>query len=204
MLKVGVTGGLATGKTFVCEQLKKLGCYYLNADEIGKQALEPKGEAYKDVVHLFGQTILREDGTIDRKRLAAIVFADSQKLKQLTDIVHPIIFKRQDELIQEIASRDPHAIIVVEAAVLFEAGSRHRYDVVVVVTCRPEQQIERALARGFTREEAEARIRNQWPQEEKIKRADFVVDTSGTELETIEQVQRLYERLVELERRKGS
>lgn len=195
-MKVGLTGGLATGKSFVGTALKDLGCYLIEADALGHEVLEPGGEAYEGVVREFGAEILLADGAIDRKRLAAIVFADREKLAALNRLVHPPVLRRLEAMEAEIGARDPEAIVVVEAAVLIEAGVHGRFDKLILAVCREEQQIERAVARGDgTREEVLARIRRQMPLEEKRKFADYVIDTSGSKEETLRQVRAVYDQL---------
>ncbi|MCS6952749.1 MAG: dephospho-CoA kinase [Bryobacterales bacterium] len=196
MLKVGLTGGLATGKSFVGAALRDLGCYLIQADALGHEVLEPGGEAYAEVVREFGKEILRQDETIDRRRLAGIVFADPEKLAVLNRLVHPPVLRRLERAEAEIAARDPRAIVVVEAAVLIEAGVHDRFDKLIVVVCDEAQQIARAVARGDgTREEVLSRIRQQLPLEEKRKFADYVIDTSGSKEETLRQVRAVYDRL---------
>lgn len=196
MLKVGLTGGLATGKTFVGQALADLGCRLLQADQIGRQVMEPGGEAFAEVVREFGPEILARDGSIDRKKLAGIVFEAPERLAALNRLVHPWVIRRENEWLERLAAEDPRAIAVVEAAVMIEAGTHTRFDRLIVAACSPEQQIERALQRGgLSREEALARIRRQMPLEEKIKLADFVIDTSGTPEQTLRQVREVYEAL---------
>ena len=172
MLRVGLTGGLATGKSFVGAALKALGCRMLKADELGHAVLEPGGEAYAPVVERFGAEIVNDEGRIERKRLAAIVFNDAGKLQLLNSLVHPAVVEREEAWMQQVEDADPSAIAVVEAAILIETGSYRRFHKLVL-----------------------ARVRRQMPLEEKKKFADYVIDTSGTTGETIEQVQRLYESL---------
>ncbi|HSW49631.1 MAG TPA: dephospho-CoA kinase [Bryobacteraceae bacterium] len=193
MLKVGLTGGLATGKSFVGKAFAALGCRLIHADEIGRAVMRRGGEAFEPIVREFGKEILAADGSIDRRRLAAVVFSDPARLDALNRLVHPLVIREQDRLLGEIAAREPGAIAVVEAAVMIEAGTHKRLDKVVVTTCREEQQAERAVERGgLTREEALARIRRQIPLEEKRQVADYVIDTSGSEAETLRQVREVY------------
>jgi dephospho-CoA kinase len=196
MLRVGLTGGLATGKSFVGAALKALGCRMLKADELGHAVLEPGGEAYAPVVERFGAEIVNDEGRIERKRLAAIVFNDAGKLQLLNSLVHPAVVEREEAWMQQVEDADPSAIAVVEAAILIETGSYRRFHKLVLAVCSEAQQIERAMARdGTPRELVLERVRRQMPLEEKKKFADYVIDTSGTTGETIEQVQRLYESL---------
>jgi dephospho-CoA kinase len=193
MLKVGLTGGLATGKSFVGRAFAALGCHLIKADDIGRAVMQPGGAAFEPIVREFGQEMLDPDGSIDRKRLADLVFNDPTRLDALNRLVHPPVIREQDRLLAEIATRDPGAIAVVEAAVMIEAGTYKRLDKVVLAVCREEQQVERAIQRGgLSREEALARIRRQMPLEEKRKVASYVIDTSGSESETLRQVQAVY------------
>jgi dephospho-CoA kinase len=196
MLRVGLTGGLATGKSFVGAVLEELGCRVLKADELGHAVLEPGGEAYAPVVERFGREILDDAGRIERKQLAAIVFNDTGKLQLLNSFVHPAVVEREDAWMQQVEDADPSAIAVVEAAILIETGSYRRFHKLVLALCSEAQQIERAMARdGTPRELVIERLRRQMPLEEKRKFADYVIDTSGTTDDTIEQVRRLHENL---------
>jgi dephospho-CoA kinase len=196
MLRVGLTGGLATGKSFVGAVLEELGCRVLKADELGHAVLEPGGEAYAPVIESFGREILDDAGRIDRKRLAAIVFNDTGKLQLLNSFVHPAVVEREDAWMQQVEDADPSAIAVVEAAILIETGSYRRFHKLVLALCSEAQQIERAMARdGTPRELVIERLRRQMPLEEKRKFADYVIGTSGTTDDTIEQVRRLHENL---------
>jgi dephospho-CoA kinase len=205
MLKVGLTGGIACGKSFVGEALAALGCFVIQADEIGHQVLARSGEAYADVVREFGAEILAADGSgdsreIDRRRLAALVFADAGKLARLNAIVHPAVIRCEEALAAEFFARQPHGIAVVEAAILIEAGSYRRFDKLILAFCAQEQQIERAMRReGSVEADIRARIGRQMPLEEKRKYADFVIDTSGTKEDTVRQARTIYEELRRIE-----
>ena len=193
MLKVGLTGGYASGKSFVGQTLAALGCYLIQADKLGHQVLQPGGEAYQPVVAEFGAGILNPDGTIDRRLLAAEVFDKPERLAVLNSFVHPPVIRREEELMAGIAGRDPQAIAVMEAAILIETGSHKRFDRVVLTVCDEETQLSRATRRDhLTRQEALARLRSQMPAEEKRKYADFVIDTSGTKDDTVEKVKAVY------------
>lgn len=193
MLKVGLTGGLASGKSFVGQALADLGCHLIQADQLGHQILARGGEAFDPVVAEFGAGILAPDGFIDRQRLAAEVFTRPERLAALTRLVHPPIIRRENELTAEIAAREPGAIVVVEAAVMLEAGSHTRYDKLILAVCSQAQQVERAMLRDrISREKALARIGRQMPLEEKLKFADYVIDTSGGKAETLRQVREVY------------
>jgi dephospho-CoA kinase len=193
MLKVGLTGGLATGKSFVGRAFAALGCRLIKADDLGRAVMQPGGEAFEPIMREFGHDILAPDGSIDRNRLAAVVFNDPERLDALNRLVHPLVIRDQDRLLEEIAMQDSAAIVVVEAAVMIEAGTYKRLDRVVLTVCREEQQVDRAVQRGgLAREEALARIRRQMPLEEKRQVASYVIDTSGSEAETLRQVQEVY------------
>ena len=199
MLRVGLTGGLASGKSFVGDVLERKGCRILKADEQGHAVLEPGGEAHSGVVAAFGAEILSGDGTIDRKRLAAIVFADNEQLRRLNALVHPAVVQREEDWLQQVEADDPGAIAVVEAAILIETGSYRRFDKLILAVCGEEQQVERAMSRdGVTREEVLARLRRQMSLEEKKRFADYLIDTSGSESDTTLQVERVYEELRKL------
>ncbi len=196
MLRVGLTGGLASGKSFVAEQLAKLGCFIVNADKLGHDVLLPGGEAYAPAVAEFGRDILDTGGVINRRRLAAIVFNDPERLTRLNSFVHPAVRERTRALIEEFARREPNGIAVVEAAILIETGAYKSYDRLIVAVCTEEEQLERAMRRdGLTRAEALARLGRQLPLSEKVKYADYVIDTSGTKQRTIEQTRAVYESL---------
>ena len=196
MLRVGLTGGLASGKSFVGEALASLGCHLLKADELGHQLLMPGTPVYEKVVAEFGPAILDSEGRIVRRALASLVFADPARLARLNAIVHPAVIEEEERWMQDVAARDPHGIAVVEAAILIETGSYRRFDKIVLAVCPGELQIERAMKRdGLSREEALQRLQRQMPLEEKKKFADYVIDTSGPKELTLAQVRRLYEEL---------
>jgi dephospho-CoA kinase len=193
MLRVGLTGGLASGKSFVGHALRDLGCHLIEADELGHQVLLPGAEAYDAVIEAFGQKIVDEHGVIDRHKLGERVFGQPELLAKLSSLVHPPVTQRQERMIAKIVRTDPAAIIVVEAAILVETGSYKKFDRLIVVVCTVEQQMERAMKRGtYTKEEVLARLSRQLPLEEKVCVADCVIDTSGTKENTLEQVRVLY------------
>jgi dephospho-CoA kinase len=199
MLRVGLTGGYATGKSLVAHELQRLGCHVIYADELGHRVLLPNGEAYAPVVTAFGPAILDEDARIDRKKLAAVVFGDAPRLATLTGIVHPAVFHLEESMMQQIALTDPHGITVIEAAILIEAKRSHFFDKLILTTCDEEVQIARGMNRDHaTREQVLARLANQMSVVEKRKYADYVVDTSGTKEETVRQVTEIYAELSRL------
>ncbi len=206
MLHVGLTGGIATGKSHVTRALAEHGAYIIDADELAHKQLEPGRDAYREIVERFGGQILNEDGTINRSRLAGIVFHDETARLDLNKIVHPRVLAEEEELRRNFCEIDPAAIVVVDAALLIETGNHRRFDKLVVVACDPQVQLLRLMERNrLSLEEALARIRAQMPITEKVKYADYVIDTSGTLRETRKQVENLYRELVieQLKRREG-
>jgi dephospho-CoA kinase len=159
MLRVGLTGGLACGKTFVGEALAGLGCLVIQADELGHRVLQPGGEAYDGVVRDFGPGILDDQGRIDRQMLAERVFGNPEALARLNSLVHPPVVALEEQLISEYAASNPEGIAVVEAAILIETGSYRRFDRIILVTCSEQQQIQRAMHRGA----AEADVKSHEP-----------------------------------------
>lgn len=200
VLKVGLTGGLACGKSFVGEALTRLGCHVLEADRLGHEVLLPGGEAYAQVANEFGPAVLGEDGSIDRRALATQVFGKPERLALLNSFVHPPVMRREEQWLARVASEDPRGIAVVEAAILIETGSYQRFDKLIVVTCDVEQQVRRSMKRdGAAREEVLARIGRQMPLAGKLKFADFAIDASGTKEETVRQTRAVYESLRRME-----
>ena len=191
LLRAGITGGLASGKSVVGHELQRLGCHLIEADKLGHKVLLPDGEAYREVVALFGSSsgILGDDGFINRKKLGGIVFKDPEKLALLNAIVHPAVRRLGDRLMA--AMHD--GILIYEAAILVETGGYKNFDKLIVASCSEELQIERAMARdSLDRESVLARLSRQLPLSEKARHADYIVDTSGTMDETLEQTGEIY------------
>jgi dephospho-CoA kinase len=179
MLKVGLTGSIAVGKSFVLGVLVELGCRALNADVTAREVVAPESPGLQALVEAFGKEILTTNGTLDRSKLGSAVFADEEKRLRLNSILHPFIIAAQDEQMRKWESEDPKGIAVVDAALMIESGGYRRFDKLIVVHCRPEVQMQRLMSRdGLNREQAEQRITAQMPQEEKKKFADFLIDTS--------------------------
>ena len=200
MLKVGLTGGLACGKSFVGAALAGFGCFLIRADELGHAALEPGGPAFEPVVREFGRGILNEKGWIDRRLLAARVFENPQALARLNAFVHPAVFQQEEKLLAEFAAREPNGIAVVEAAILIETGRYKNFNRLILVTCTVEQQVARSMHRdGVVEADVRARLSRQMPLEDKRKYADFVIDTSGAKEETLRQTRAVYEALRRIE-----
>ena len=179
MLKVGLTGSIAVGKSFVLRTLAQLGCHIIDADDIAREVVMPGSVGLKLVTEAFGEVVLQADGGLDRAKLGAIVFSDEEKRAQLNSILHPLIIAAQDERIRQMRSKDPKGIVVIDAALIIESGGYRRLDKLIVVHCRPEIQLARLMSRdNLSRQAAEQRIASQMPQEEKMKYADFLIDTS--------------------------
>lgn len=195
MLRVGLTGGIASGKSTVAAMMRELGCTVLDADALAHRLMEPGQPAYDEVIREFGSMILRPDGTIDRQALAGIVFSNGARLDRLNRIIHPRVIEAHDRQLTEMEFGNPRGIAIVEAALLIEAGYHRNLDRLVVAWCRPEQQHERLLARGLNAEESEQRIAAQLPAEEKRRMADDVIDCSAGLEETRRQVAALVTRL---------
>jgi dephospho-CoA kinase len=193
MLKVGLTGGYATGKTFVASEFENLGCRLVFADQLGHTTLQPAGYAYAPTIELFGRDILLPDSTIDRKKLGSIVFNSPDLLAKLNAIVHPAVFQLEEQMLAGFAARDPSGIAIVEAAILIETGRYTHFDRLLLTSCDQETQITRGMKRdGFTREAVLARLGKQLSLEEKKRYADFVIDTSGSKEETMKQVRQIF------------
>jgi dephospho-CoA kinase len=199
MLKVGLTGGYATGKSLVARELERLGCHLIYADELGHQVLLPEGEAYAATLEAFGRNILNSDGTIDRKKLGEIAFTSPTALEKLSGLVHPAVIRREERLLEEFHEQDPHGIAVVEAAILIETGRDAAFDRIILTSCNQETQMARGMKRDHaTRDQVLARLAKQLPLHEKERHAHYVVDTSGSKEQTARQVQRVYRELKEL------
>jgi dephospho-CoA kinase len=197
MLKVGLTGGMACGKSFVAAALGKLGCHIIEADDVGHEVLNPGGEAYDAVIDEFGDEILDERGMIDRARLGGLVFGDPAKLEKLNAIVHPAVRARASRQFREIGVRDPHGVVVYVAAILIESGAYKEVDKMIVVSCGREKQIERAMHRPDASEASVlARLERQMPLEKKKEFADYIIDTSGAKEDTVRQTEIVYRDLL--------
>jgi dephospho-CoA kinase len=205
MLKVGLTGGIASGKSVVGEMFVALGAHLIQADKISHELMRPGESVYYEVVAHFGREILNYDGTVNRGKLAEAAFGkktpdSASRVDELNRIVHPEVIRRQDAWMEEVGRRDPDAIAMVEAALILEAGAAKHFDRLLVVTCNDEQRIARFAARQHlerdaAREEVTRRMAAQIPEAEKVKAADFVIDNSGSLEQTREQVQAVWRKL---------
>jgi dephospho-CoA kinase len=204
MLKLGLTGGVASGKSAVGEMFAQLGAHVIQSDLVSHQLLQPGRTVYDQVVRHFGRDILNPGGTINRPKLAEIAFGSkagaSPRVNELNQIVHPAVISYENAWMEDLARRDPNGIAVVEAALILEAGAANRFDKLIVVTCRPEQRVERFAQRmGISEDDARAevarRMAAQLPEQKKLEAADFLIDNSGPLEETRRQVERVFTKL---------
>jgi dephospho-CoA kinase len=205
VLRVGLTGGVACGKSTVAKMFADLGARIADADTIAHELYRPGEEVYQELVKRFGPQIVKPDGELDRQKLAAAAF-DGGRVEELNKIVHPAVIRRQEQWMREIGAKDPYAVAMVEAALIFEAGAKERFDKIIVVTCKPAQKIARfgqrtGMDEADARADVERRNKAQLPDEEKARRANFVIDNSGSVEETRHQVQRIYAELKVLAKR---
>jgi len=193
---IGVTGGLATGKSMVSSMLADLGARLIDCDVLAREATTPGSEGYKKVTAEFGGTVIRDDGTLNRKKLASLVFSDPAKLRTLEGILHPIIKQLVASRSEEFISRDKDAIVVVDAPLLFESGLSRKMDRNIVVVCELKEQKQRARIRGgLSGDQIESRIKAQAPLSEKSEMADYIIDNSGDKNETQKQVREVWSKI---------
>lgn len=196
MLRAGLTGSIAVGKSFISSVLAELGCHVLDADQTAREVVTAGSPGLHTIVEAFGNEVLHPDGTLDRARLGAIVFGDEPKRARLNGILHPLIINAQDEWVRRCEDVDPHGIGIIDAALMIETGSYKRFDKLIVVHCRTELQLERLVKRnGLTVEAAGRRIATQMSQDEKKKFADYLIDTSNGFDDARTQAIRVYENL---------
>jgi len=196
MLKVGLTGSIAVGKSFVCACLRELGAFVLDADQTAREVVAPDTKGLRLIVENFGAEILLPNGELDRVKMGAIVFENEQKRQLLNSIVHPLVFESQNVWLAEVEKENPSAIAVIDAALMIESGGYKRFTQLIVVWCDSAIQLERLMLRNnLSKAEALKRINSQMPQDEKKRFADFLIDTSqgfdATRAQTVE----IYERL---------
>jgi dephospho-CoA kinase len=200
MLNVGLTGGIASGKSTVDMMFHEKGAYLIDHDILAHQAEEPDRRAWKEIVAFFGPEILNDDRTINRRLLGNIVFRDREKRRILMDIVHPVVFEDWKRRVTDITRKDPSAIIISDIPLLLERGWQDAVDSIIVVYVSPEEQIGRLVARnGLSRLEAEERLGSQIPIDEKVLYADFIINNEGPLEETRREVDRVWAKLQELE-----
>lgn len=192
MLLVGLTGGLATGKSSVARLFQDCGAYVLDADELARQVVQPGKPAWRDIRRVFGKSVVNQDRTVNRAALAGVIFRNEAKRRRLNAIVHPRVAREQARLTRAIAKKDPKALVLYDVPLLFEAGVDKRVDKIVVVTADRPTQIRRLMTRnGFTRAEALRRLRAQMPLKDKIAKADAVIDGTWSFEQTKNEVERL-------------
>jgi dephospho-CoA kinase len=179
MLKIGLTGSIAVGKSFVCEVLREQAFHVLDADRTARDVVEPGTEGLAEIAREFGPAVLQPDGSLDRKAMAAIVFADNAKRELLNSIVHPLVHEAQERWVRQCEADDPNGIAIIDAALMIESGSYARFDKLIVVWCEPAIQLQRLMLRdNLSEPEAIKRVNAQMPQDEKKRYADFLIDTS--------------------------
>ena len=196
MLRVGLTGSIAVGKSFVLEVFRELGCFTLDADKIARDVVEPGTPGLRSIVEAFGEEVLLPDASLDRSKLGSIVFSDDRKRFLLNSIVHPLVFEVQDRWLRDREVEDPDGIAIVDAALMIESGGYKRFDQLIVVWCEPDLQLKRLMDRDhLDRVDAERRIASQMPQEEKKKFADHLIDTSYGFEDTRHRTREVFDRL---------
>lgn len=196
MLKVGLTGSIAVGKSFVTKVFAELGCHVIDADVTAREVVEAGTIGFGKIVEAFGENILNEDGLLNRIKLGSIVFENESKRKLLNSILHPLIIATYEKQLEGWESEDPNGIAIVDAALMIESGSYKMFDKIIVVFCRSEIQLSRLMKRNnLTMKDALSRTSIQMPQEEKKNYADFLIDTSGDFDETRKQVNEVYKEL---------
>jgi dephospho-CoA kinase len=194
---IGLTGGIASGKSIVAEMFQSLGAHIIDADRIGREIMVPGTDAYERVVDAFGKEILKGDRSIDRKKLGNMVFGNPEKITLLNECTHPEIFKEIDRRVEGIRQKNPDALIIVDVALLIESGSQKIFDKLIVIYADEETQLKRLKERdGFAAEEAQKRISSQMPLKEKVKYADFVIYNDKGLDDTRRQVIDIYKTLV--------
>jgi len=198
-LLVGLTGGMGSGKTTVAKYFKALGAYVLDADEICRSLVEPEKPAWREIIDLLGNGILRDDQTLDRRKIADIVFNDPEKKKALETILHPRVMAEEQAVYKDILQDDPGALVIIDAALLIESENYRKVDKVIVIACDEETQLHRIMAKNmFSRKDAQNRLRLQMPLEEKIKFADYVLHNDSGLSELKKKVESLFHQLKQL------
>lgn len=196
MLKVGLTGSIAVGKSYVCGIFRELGAAVLDADQTAREVVEPNTPGLRLITKVFGDDVLNSVGELNRLKLGAIIFADEAKRQKLNSIVHPLVIEKQNEWLKQNESEKPDAICIIDAALMIESGSFQRFDKLIVVWCDSNIQLERLMLRNnLSAEDAFRRIAAQMPQDEKKKYADFLIDTSDGFDATRRRVFEVFDRL---------
>jgi dephospho-CoA kinase len=207
ILRVGLTGGIASGKSTVSRTFAGLGCLVIDADKVVADLYRPGAPGYEALVETYGPEIVNGDGEIDRPRLASIAFSSEEEAQKLNALIHPLVIAEEFRLLHEEEERfpDQDRIAIVEATLLLESGGKDRYDRIVVVDLDPEDQVRRAVGRGMAEEEARRRMSRQMPREKRLALADYVIDNSGEFGDAETQTFRVYDALLgDLERKKNA
>ena len=203
MLNVGLTGGIASGKSTVAKMFVKNGAHLIDFDGLAHEVQEPEKPAWKEVVNHFGERILQPDKKIDRVKLGNIVFTDKEKLAELNNIVHPLVYQEWHVRLEKIGKKEKHAIVLSDIPLLFEGNMQHLFDLTMLVLIAPKEQIRRLIKRnGVSKEEAGKRLKSQMPISEKIALADIVIDNEGSIPETEKRVGQVWQELLKKEKQK--
>jgi dephospho-CoA kinase len=205
MLNVGLTGGIACGKSTVAQQFVLLGAHLIDFDKLAHEVLDLGQPAWQDVVKCFGSDILQPDKKIDRNKLGNIVFNDQEKLQALNSIVHPRVYEEWHKRLEKIKAKSPHAIVLSDIPLLFEGSMQYLFDLTILVLISPEEQICRLMARNnLSRDEAQIRLKSQMPIADKIGLADIVIDNQGNVSQTKEKVAKIWRQLIKREKNKNN
>lgn len=203
MIIAGLTGTIGTGKSAVSAMFRELGAFIIDADKLAHEVVEPGKKAWQEITDNFGREVLNDDQTINRQKLADIVFNNKGKLQILNSIVHPAVLAEVARLVEEQRGKNPQGLVINDIPLLFELGPELRSqlaDIIIVVYCSPEVQLKRLIDRGMTKADALNRIKSQIPIQEKVKSADFVINNDGTLDETRQQVRQIYNTLTKKDR----
>jgi len=203
MIIAGLTGTIGTGKSAVSNMFRELGAFIIDADKLSHEVVEPGKKAWKEIIDNFGREVLNDDQTINRQKLADIVFSNKEKLQILNSIVHPAVLAEDARLVEEQRGKNPQGLVINDIPLLFELGPElmsQLADIIIVVYCSPEVQLKRLIDRGMTEADALNRIKSQIPIQEKVKSADFVINNDGTPEETRQQVRQIYNTLMKKDR----
>jgi len=203
MIIAGLTGTIGTGKSAVSNMFRELGAVIIDADKLSHEVVEPGKKAWKEIIDNFGREVLNDDQTINRQKLADIVFSNKEKLQILNSIVHPAVLAEDARLVEEQRGKNPQGLVINDIPLLFELGPElmsQLADIIIVVYCSPEVQLKRLIDRGMTEADALNRIKSQIPIQENLKSADFVINNDGTPEETRQQVRQIYNTLMKKDR----
>ncbi len=195
ILRVGLTGGIASGKSTVARTFARLGARVIDADRVVADLYRPGQAGFEAIVKRYGEDVLRPDGGIDRPKLSSVALATAESAAELNALIHPLVIAEEARMIADESSEGANGIFIVEATLLLESGGRDRYDRIIVVDVDPETQLKRAVARGLEEDEALRRMARQMSREERLELADYVIDNRGSAEETERQTRNVYEKL---------